>query len=52
MMETVHIMKHNGSLSHLLAGPVWVRWAGYYALGFAILLWGESGARQFIYARF
>jgi len=52
MMETVHIMKHNGSLPHLLAGPVWVRWAGYYALGFAILLWGESGARQFIYARF
>jgi alginate O-acetyltransferase complex protein AlgI len=52
MMETVHIMKHNGSLPQLVAGPVWVRWAAYYALGFAILLWGESGARQFIYARF
>lgn len=52
IMETVHVLKHNGQLSRLIAGPVWVRWAAYYAVGFAILLWGESGAHQFIYARF
>lgn len=51
-METAHILKRSGHLSKLIAGPVWVRWAGYYALGFAILLWGESGAHQFIYGRF
>lgn len=52
IMETVHVLKHNGQLSRLIAGPVWVRWAAYYAVGFAILLWGQSGAQQFIYVRF
>ncbi len=52
VMETVHVLKHNGQLSRLIAGPIWVRWAAYYAVGFAILLWGQSGAQQFIYVRF
>ncbi len=53
MMETVHIMvKQNGSGGRPLVASVWLRWAGYCALGFTILLWGESGAHQFIYARF
>ena len=52
IMETVQLLKHSGHLSSIIAGPVWLRWAGYYVLGFAILLWGESGAHQFIYVQF
>jgi hypothetical protein len=32
--------------------PIWFRWAVYYALGLAILCFGEFGKRQFIYFQF
>jgi hypothetical protein len=48
LMETVHLLQRHKVAVSL---PV-VRWAGYFALGFAILLWGETGATQFIYVRF
>lgn len=48
IMEAVHLLQR---LKVAVDLPL-VRWAGYFALGFAILLWGESGSKQFIYVRF
>jgi alginate O-acetyltransferase complex protein AlgI len=48
MMETVHLLQHR----RVTVSTPLVRWAGYFALGFAILLWGDSGSKQFIYVRF
>ena len=53
VMESVHLLQRTETLPRLIvATPGWARWAAYYALGFAILLWGESGSRQFLYVRF
>jgi alginate O-acetyltransferase complex protein AlgI len=53
IMEGVHLLQRRRLLSRVVKEtPGWLRWAVYYALGFAILLWGESGSQQFIYVRF
>ena len=53
IMETIHVLKRRGQLSTVLrVTPGWARWAAYCTLGLAILLWGETGAKQFIYVRF
>jgi D-alanyl-lipoteichoic acid acyltransferase DltB (MBOAT superfamily) len=36
----------------LLARPVWVRWTAYYALAFAVLLFGAEARAAFIYFQF
>jgi alginate O-acetyltransferase complex protein AlgI len=53
LMETVHLLRRDGrSVSAALALPPWVRLGGCYALALAILLWGQSESKQFIYAQF
>lgn len=53
VMEAVHLLQRRGQLPTVLqAAPGWARWAAYSTLGLAILLWGETGAKQFIYVRF
>jgi len=53
VMESVHLLQRRGRLSALVGGmPGWLRWAAYCTLGFSILLWGDTGAKQFIYVRF
>jgi alginate O-acetyltransferase complex protein AlgI len=53
IMESVHLLQRRRLLSRVVKEiPGWVRWAGYLALGFAILIWGESGSQQFLYVRF
>ena len=53
VMEAIHLLRHRRQLSALIHRmPIWARWTAYCALGFAILLWGESGSAQFIYVRF
>ncbi|HSP97392.1 MAG TPA: MBOAT family O-acyltransferase [Candidatus Dormibacteraeota bacterium] len=53
VMEAIHLLRHRRQLSGLIHRmPAWARWTAYCALGFTILLWGESGSTQFIYVRF
>jgi alginate O-acetyltransferase complex protein AlgI len=53
LMEIIHLLQRRRLLTHLVVTmPGWVRWAGYFALGFAVLIWGESQSKQFIYVRF
>jgi len=53
IMESVHLLQRRRRLSHVVKEiPGWIRWAGYFTLGFAILIWGESGSQQFLYVRF
>ncbi|MFT2007807.1 MBOAT family O-acyltransferase [Pontibacter sp. 13R65] len=53
IMETVHLIQRNGSVSQLiLQRPVWVRWSVYYAAILAILLFGQFGNQEFIYFQF
>jgi alginate O-acetyltransferase complex protein AlgI len=53
IMESVHLLQRRRLLTRVVKEtPGWLRWAVYYALVFAILLWGESGSQQFIYVRF
>jgi hypothetical protein len=53
VMEIVHLLQRTEALPRVIVTmPGWARWAVYYALGFAILLWGESGSRQFLYVKF
>jgi alginate O-acetyltransferase complex protein AlgI len=53
IMEAVHVLRHRGALSRIvMIAPSWVRWGAYFALGFAILIWGEGDSKQFIYVRF
>jgi hypothetical protein len=51
-MEVVHLLQRQGLLSQVVWARPAVRWAGYVALGFAILIWGDSNTTQFIYAKF
>jgi alginate O-acetyltransferase complex protein AlgI len=53
VMETVHVLRRGGrSASVVLGVPPWLRLGACYALGVAILLWGQSESKQFIYAQF
>lgn len=53
LMEIVHLIQRNGSVSQLiLQRPVWVRWGIYYAAIIAVLLFGQFGHQEFIYFQF
>jgi alginate O-acetyltransferase complex protein AlgI len=52
-MELIHLIQRKRGMRAMLADrPIWFRWAVYYALGLAILCFGEFGQRQFIYFQF
>ncbi|WP_299820568.1 MBOAT family O-acyltransferase [uncultured Pontibacter sp.] len=53
LMETVHLIQRNGSVSQLLMQrPAWVRWSVYYMAIIAVLLFGQFGNQEFIYFQF
>ncbi len=53
VMEVVHTLQARHLLPKLNAQtPGALRWMVYYGLGISILIWGEMGSRQFIYAGF
>lgn len=53
VMEGFHLIQRHGSIRHLLSGrPAWFRWAVYYLLIAAILLFGIFKKSQFIYFQF
>jgi len=53
MMEIAHALQYRATLAgKALRLPGWLAWSAYLVLGFAILIWGESGGKQFIYVRF
>ncbi|HVN86445.1 MAG TPA: MBOAT family O-acyltransferase [Candidatus Binatia bacterium] len=53
VMVAVHRLQRRAELARIIrATPGWFRWAGYYALALAILIWGQTDATQFIYANF
>lgn len=53
VMEIVHTLQARQLLAKLnTQTPGAVRWMVYYGLGISILIWGEMGSRQFIYAGF
>ena len=52
-MELVHLLQTRGSVREMIRSkPVWLRWAVYYGLIVAVLLFGSFGSRQFIYFQF
>lgn len=53
IMETVHLIQRNGSVSELInRRPVWIRWSVYYLAIIAVLLFGQFGHQEFIYFQF
>ncbi|WP_460878996.1 hypothetical protein [Pontibacter rugosus] len=53
IMETVHLIQRNGSVSQLLGQrPAIVRWGVYYLAIIAVLLFGQFGNQEFIYFQF
>ncbi|WP_439883362.1 MBOAT family O-acyltransferase [Pontibacter sp. MBLB2868] len=53
LMETVHLIQRNGSVSQLiLQRPAWIRWSVYYLAILAVLLFGQFGNQEFIYFQF
>jgi hypothetical protein len=52
-MECVHLVQEGRDGERILASlPAWVRWSMYYALGVAILMFGQFKVTQFIYFQF
>ncbi len=53
LLELVQWLQARGvTRPDFAARPAWLRWAGYYALGLLILLFGKFGATEFIYFQF
>jgi alginate O-acetyltransferase complex protein AlgI len=53
LMELVQWLQARGvAWPALAARPGWQRWATYYALGLAILIFGKFGTTEFIYFQF
>ena len=53
LMTLVQILQERGSVRQLIAKrPPSVRWAIYYFIFFAILLFGQFGTKEFIYFQF
>lgn len=54
VMEVVHVLEERReSLGRYLSSrPRWMRWAMYYAVVFAILMFGEFSLNEFIYFQF
>lgn len=52
-LEAVHYLQNRKNIVQALAQkPVYIRWAAYYALLIAIVIFGEFSDRQFIYFQF
>jgi alginate O-acetyltransferase complex protein AlgI len=52
-MEYVHLIQRHGSIRHMLRQkPIWLRWAIYFILIFAIIVVGEFNQLKFIYFQF
>jgi D-alanyl-lipoteichoic acid acyltransferase DltB (MBOAT superfamily) len=53
ILLSVHVMEERGNIiDRFSEKPVWIRWPVYYFLLLAILLFGNFGAKQFIYFQF
>jgi D-alanyl-lipoteichoic acid acyltransferase DltB (MBOAT superfamily) len=53
VLTLVHLLERRSSVIQILSQkPIWIRWAVYYFLLLAILLFGNFGAKQFIYFQF
>jgi hypothetical protein len=53
ILLSVHLMEQRGNIiDRFSEKPAWIRWPVYYSLLLAILLFGNFGARQFIYFQF
>jgi len=52
-MEGIHFLQRHGGIRHMLSErPIWVRWPVYYAMIMLIVVFGQFGAKQFIYFQF
>ena len=52
-MESIHFIQIKKDISQILSfKSIWVRWAFYYLLFFAILIFGQFNQTQFIYFQF
>jgi alginate O-acetyltransferase complex protein AlgI len=53
LMETVHLIQRNGSVSQLIMQrSAFIRWGIYYLAIIAVLLFGQFGSQEFIYFQF
>jgi alginate O-acetyltransferase complex protein AlgI len=53
LLEAVQVLQQFAKVwENLAAQPVYLRWAGYYALSYLIMTFGRFGAQQFIYFQF
>jgi hypothetical protein len=54
LMEVIHILQfRNIDLrAYSIRLPIWMRWAAYYVLVLAILIFGMFGLSEFIYIQF
>jgi D-alanyl-lipoteichoic acid acyltransferase DltB (MBOAT superfamily) len=53
ILLSVHLMEERGNIIDRFSDkPIWIRWPVYYSLLLAILLFGNFGAKQFIYFQF
>jgi hypothetical protein len=52
MMEIVHFFERTRPAGFVSSMSPWIRWPGYYALIFSILIFGEPNSKQFIYVKF
>jgi alginate O-acetyltransferase complex protein AlgI len=53
ILLSVHLMEERGNIiDRFSEKPVWIRWPVYYSLLIAILLFGNFGAKPFIYFQF
>jgi len=52
-MTLVHILEEQDRLPQLAINqPLWIRWSGYYALVFVIIIFGQFGTKEFFYFQF
>jgi D-alanyl-lipoteichoic acid acyltransferase DltB (MBOAT superfamily) len=52
-MESVHWIQRHGSIRQMLSDkPLWFRWSMYYVMIMMVLVYGQFGAKQFIYFQF
>jgi hypothetical protein len=53
ILLSVNLLEERGNLIDWFSQkPIWIRWPVYYSLLLAILLFGNFGAKQFIYFQF
>ena len=53
LLEAVQLLQQSSKWwERFTAQPLYLRWAGYYALSYLIMTYGRFGAQQFIYFQF